>query len=57
MVSSRSGLVDSSVISSSISSSRQRVNLTAAAGSCAQLRAPQVLFCYPRNGPEPTRVM
>ena len=42
MVSSRSGLVDSSVTGHSISSSMWRTYLTACAGSSAQLRAPRV---------------
>ena len=42
MVSSRSGLVDSSVTGHSISSSMWRTYFTACAGSSAQLRAPRV---------------
>ncbi len=43
MVSSRSGLVESSVTGASTSSSIRFTYLIAWAGSCAQLRAPRVL--------------
>ena len=42
MVSSRSGLVESSVTGHSISSSMWRTYFTACAGRSAQLRAPRV---------------
>ena len=47
MVSSRSGLVESSVTGASTSSSMRRTYFTAAAGSSAQLRAPRVEAVQP----------
>src|SRR6185437_1554141 len=47
IVSSRSGLVESSATGVSINSSMRRTYLTASAGNCDQLRAPRVLSLQP----------
>jgi hypothetical protein len=49
MVSSRSGLVESSDTGHSTSSSRRLTYFTALAGSWAKLRAPRVLSAHPSS--------